>query len=142
MNWFWWYQGTDNTLEWRKTEKDKYHIISLICGIKKKDACMLSHFILVPTLCSPMDYSLLGSSVHWVLQARILDWVAMPFFRGSSQPRDWTCISYISSTSRRVLCHYCHLGSLFTVWKLTHRLLKTKLWLLMVGGRDKLGVWD
>ena len=35
-----------------------------------------------------------GSSIHGILQARILDWVAIPFARGSSQPRDWTQISY------------------------------------------------
>ena len=40
------------------------------------------------TLCDPMNYSLSGSSVHGILQARILEWVAMPFSRGSSQPRD------------------------------------------------------
>ena len=39
------------------------------------------------TLCDLMDYSLLGSSVHEILQTRILEWVAMPFSRGSSQPR-------------------------------------------------------
>ena len=42
------------------------------------------------TLCDPMDWSLLGSSVHGILQARILEWVAIPFSRGSSPPRDWT----------------------------------------------------
>ena len=36
----------------------------------------------------PMDWSLPGSSVHGILQARILEWGAMPFSRGSSQPRD------------------------------------------------------
>ena len=41
-----------------------------------------------PTLCDPMDCSLPGSSVHGILQARILEWVAMPSSRGSSQPRD------------------------------------------------------
>ena len=40
------------------------------------------------TLFDPMDYSLPGSSVHAILQARILEWVAIPFFRGSSQPRE------------------------------------------------------
>ena len=40
------------------------------------------------TLCDPMDYSLPGSSVHGILQARILEWVAIPFSRVSSQPRD------------------------------------------------------
>ena len=37
-----------------------------------------------PTLCNPMSYSSPGSSVHWILQARILAWVAIPFSRGSS----------------------------------------------------------
>ena len=41
-----------------------------------------------PTLSDPMDCSSPGSSVHGILQARILQWVAMPSFRGSSQPRD------------------------------------------------------
>ena len=40
------------------------------------------------TLCDPMDYSLPGFSVCGTLQARILEWVAIPFSRGSSQPRD------------------------------------------------------
>ena len=43
---------------------------------------------LCPTLCDPMDCSPPGSSVHRILQARILEWVAMPSPRGSSQPRD------------------------------------------------------
>ena len=41
-----------------------------------------------PTLCDPMDYSLPGSSVHGIFQARILEWVAISFSRRSSQPRD------------------------------------------------------
>ena len=43
-----------------------------------------------PTLCDPMDCSPPGSSVYGILQARILEWVAVPSSRGSSQPRDWT----------------------------------------------------
>ena len=46
-----------------------------------------------PTLCGPMDSSPPGSSVHGILQARILEWVAIPFSRGSSQPRDQTQVS-------------------------------------------------
>ena len=42
---------------------------------------------LCPTLCDPMDCSLPGSSVHGILQARILEWVTVRFSRGSSQPR-------------------------------------------------------
>ena len=40
------------------------------------------------TLCDTMDRSPPGSSVHWVFQARILEWVAIPFSKGSSSPRD------------------------------------------------------
>ena len=43
-----------------------------------------------PALCDPVDCSSPGSSVHGILQARILQWVAIPFSRGSSQPRDGT----------------------------------------------------
>ena len=43
-----------------------------------------------PLLCDPMDCSLPGSSVHGILQARILEWVAIAFSRGSSKPRDQT----------------------------------------------------
>ena len=41
-------------------------------------------------LCNPMDCSLLDSAIHGILQARILEWVAIPFSRESSPPRDWT----------------------------------------------------
>ena len=49
-----------------------------------------------PIQCDPMDYSLPGSSVHGILQARLLEWVSMSFSRGSSQPRDWTQVSCIA----------------------------------------------
>ena len=52
--------------------------------------CVLIRFSRVQ-VCDPVDYSLPGSSVHGILQARILEWVAMPSSRGSSQPRGWTC---------------------------------------------------
>ena len=48
------------------------------------------------TLCNPLDYSPTGSSVHGILQARILEWVAIPFSRGSSWPRDRTHVSSIA----------------------------------------------
>ena len=54
------------------------------------------------THCSPMDYSLPGSSVPGIAQARILEWVALPFFRGSSWLRDRTCVSCIG---RRIHYH-------------------------------------
>ena len=48
-----------------------------------------------PTLCNPMDYSLPGFSVHGIFQARVLEWVAIAFSRGSSRPRDRTWVSCI-----------------------------------------------
>ena len=47
-----------------------------------------------PTICNPIDCNRSDSSVHGVLQARILEWVAMLSSRGSSQPRDWTQLSF------------------------------------------------
>ena len=58
-------------------------------------ACVLS-IQLGLTLCNPMDCSPPGSSVHRILQARILEWVVIFFFRCSSWPRDWTQVSYIA----------------------------------------------
>ena len=66
---------------------------------------------LCPTLCNPTDWSLPGSSVHGILQARTLEWVAVPSSRGSFQPRDRTRASYVSCIGRRVLYHACQLGS-------------------------------
>ena len=48
------------------------------------------------TLCDPVDCSLPGSSVLEILQTKILEWVAIPFSRGSSQPRDQTQVSHIA----------------------------------------------
>ena len=50
---------------------------------------------LCPTICDPMDCSLPGSSLHGILQARVLEWVAISFSRGSSQPRDRIWVSCI-----------------------------------------------
>ena len=52
-----------------------------------------------PTLCNSMDCSLPGFSVHGILQATILEWLAIPFSRGSSQTRDWTQVSCITGGS-------------------------------------------
>ena len=57
------------------------------------------------TLCDPMDCSPAGSSVHWILQARILEWVPMPSSRVSSRPRDQTWVSYVSCIDRWLLYH-------------------------------------
>ena len=61
------------------------------------------------TLCDAMGCNSLGSSVRGILQARILEWVAIPSSRGSSWPRDWTRISHVSCMGRCVLHHQPHL---------------------------------
>ena len=55
------------------------------------------------TLCNPLDCNLPGSPAHGIIQAWILEWVAILFSRGSSWPRDWTQVS-------------CIAGRLFTIW--------------------------
>ena len=55
------------------------------------------------TLCDSMDCSLPGSSAHGIFQARVLEWLAISFSRGSSRPRDWTQIS-------------CIVGRRFPIW--------------------------
>ena len=56
---------------------------------------------LCPTLCYPIDYKLRCSSVHGIFQARVFEWVAISFSRGSSHPRDQTQVSH----------HLSHQGS-------------------------------
>ena len=58
-----------------------------------------------PTFCDPMDCSPPHSSVHEILQARMLEWVTIPSSRGSSQPRDQIHVSYVSCIGRQVLYH-------------------------------------
>ena len=66
---------------------------------KEKRVCAQSY----PTLCYPMGCSLPGCSVHWILQARILEWVAISSSRGSSQPRYGIWVSCVSCIGRQVL---------------------------------------
>ena len=62
-------------------------------------------------LWNPRDCSPPGSSVHGVSQASRPEWVTISFSRGSSRPRDWTCVSCISCTGRQILYREHHLGS-------------------------------
>ena len=73
------------------------------CNFKCKKVLAVSVTQVCPTLCNPMDYNPPGSSIHGILQARILEWIAIPFCRRSSRPRDWTQVS-------------CIAGRFFTVW--------------------------
>ena len=53
----------------------------MLCKLIKVKVLIAKSYL---TLCHPMEYSLPASSVHGILQARMLDWVAIPFFRGPS----------------------------------------------------------
>ena len=77
---------------WSKTNQNNSIIIMKVLVIQ---SCL--------TLCDPMNCSPPGSSVHGILQVRILERVAIPFSRGSSQPRDGTQVSRIA-------------GIFFTIW--------------------------
>ena len=81
---------------------NKHFILSFILSLLLVCCCCLVAES-SPTLFDPMDCSLPGSSVHGILQARILQWVAIPSSRGSSQPRDQTQVS-------------CIAGRFFTIW--------------------------
>ena len=68
------------------------------------------------TLCDPMDYSPPGSSTHGILQARILEWVAIPSSGGASLPRDWTYVSSTSCIGRSFFVLFCFLTT-STTWE-------------------------
>ena len=73
--------------------------------------CVWVHTQLCPTLCYPMDCSPPDSSAHGILQARLLEEIAVSFSRGSPWSRDWTRVSCISCVGRRVLYQLRYQGS-------------------------------
>ena len=76
------------------------------------------------TLCNPMDCSLPGSSVHGILQARILEWVPISFFRGSSWPRDRTQV-------------FCIVGRFFTIWATREYRINRGGWFYQWRGKEE-----
>ena len=95
----------------------------LVCTLRLESVKVLAPQSCV-TVCDPVDCRPPGSSVHGILQARILEWVAISFSRGSSQPSDWTQVS-------------CTAGRFFTIWAtkedLTHpNLMLGRTFLLLI----------
>ena len=80
-----------------------------------------------PTFCDPVDCSPPGSSFHEILQTRILEWVAISFSRGSSQPRDWTQVSRIA-------------GRRFNLWATREAQYKIAIFKYMVPYLDSVGL--
>ena len=81
-----------------------------------------------PSLCNPVDCNLPGSSVHGILQARILEWVTVPFSRGSSQAGDQTQVSHVA-------------GRYFNVWATREALKGTQKFLLALRPRAEAMIW-
>ena len=88
------------------------------CGTREGswEACVCAQSC--PTICDPIDSSLPGSSVHGTFQARILEWDAISYSRGSSRSRDWTCISYVSWIGRWILFHWGTWEARCRVWNM------------------------
>ena len=91
------------------TDWDMWH--SSLCSVAQ--SCQ--------TVCDPMDCILPGSSVHRILQARILEWVAISFSRGSSWPRDRTLV-------------FCITGRLFSIWILSLHVCRSVISLASIKG--------
>ena len=83
--------------KWRLPHTDKkFSDAGSVVHTKSLQSC--------PTLCKPMVCSLPGSSVRGILQARILEWIATPFSRGSSWPRDHTHVCGFCITVKILYC--------------------------------------
>ena len=90
--------------------------LSFPTGLRSR-VCVLSHVQLFVT---PWT----GSSVYEIFQARILEWVAISYSRGSSQPRDGTLVSCIFCIGRRIFLPLCHLeAEVIFSYKLSHMIL-------------------
>ena len=86
---------------WVKGIEDLCYFLKVCVNLCEEVKVLVAQLCL--TLWDPMDCSPLGSSVHGILQARTPEWTAIPFFRGSSWPSDWTWVS-------------CIADEFFTVW--------------------------
>ena len=116
MKWWWPLEGVSESDFFFLFEK-KYKLnassLTFVCIV----GCLVAQSCL--TLCEPMDCSPPGSSVHGILQAKKLEYSAMPSFREYSQPKDWTEVSRIA-------------GGFFPIWatraKFVCRLIHVKKW--------------
>ena len=105
-----------------------YFLLLCVCVC----VCVVSHFSHVWLFVTPLDCSVPGFSVHAILQARMLKWVATPSSRGSSWLRDWTCISYMvgrfftTELLEKPHFHFSYIQKL-NKWVLDSHRLKTDL---------------
>ena len=97
----WWWTGKPDVLQSMGSQRVRHDWVTELNWNEAFVHAKSLHSRL--TLCGSLDCSLSGSSVHGLFQLRVLEWVATTSSRGSSQPRDWTCISYISFIRKSTL---------------------------------------
>ena len=118
----WWRWSVDQERSKQNPAQRPLQINSdLICQLLSfYPSVSISMFLVIQlclTLCDPMDCSLPGSSLHGIFQGRILEWVAMPSSRESSQPRDRTHVSilfffnFILFFNFTILYWFCHIST-------------------------------
>ena len=99
---------------------------------------MHSHVWLLAT---PWTVARQAPLVHGIFQARILEWVAISFSRGSSQPRDQTCISCVFHTGRQVLYQVRHWGHILPIRQSELGIWVTRAWILRPPSGELSGRW-
>ena len=95
--------------------------------------CVCSVASIVSDSLQPMDYSSPGSSVHGILQARILEWVAVPSSRGSSSLRNPTLTSGVSCTAGRFFTHWATWDAHFYTYLIMEYL---NTWCILLHSRE------
>ena len=100
-------EGSRDEDHWRERLRSRLVVVGseALGAVLQTCVCVCSVAQSCLTPCDPMDCSPPGSFVHWILQARILEWVVISYSRGSSQSRDQTRVSCISCTGRGILYH-------------------------------------
>ena len=111
-----------------KTCKATVSYVSCLSGIIIGAMCASVSLQLYPMLCDPIGCSPQGSSVHGILQARVLGWVAIPSSKGSSRPRNRMHVSHIFGIARQILYDECQLEGHNWSWQQVTELVKLGIW--------------
>ena len=125
---FKWIPGTGHQLRVLGFEQERIQERAIV---KLKNKVKVLDAQLCLTLCDPMDCSPAGSSVHGIFQARILEWVVISFFRGSSWARNWTQVSHV-------------VGRFFTAWatREAHKVRWKQVYLERYAFHRQKAVWE
>ena len=117
-----WWQRHSPSCVWRSCWGPDICVCVCVC------VCVLVTWS-CPTLCDSMDYSPPGSSVHGILQARVLEWVAIPFSKGFSWPTVWTQVSCIAG---RLYILYIYVYIYIYIYIYKDIWIKNRDWLFLI----------